>query len=141
VGVLVALVGYVVVPAGLLDPNDFPSLGVLPPGAIYVDTGNGSSISPTISNGLNVLAHGVISNGVAVFDFDSGSGGLQVMGSLPIAILSRGDLSMSLTELGNFSGYPGGGGGGGAPGGLGGPPGSPQYQSGFYGGFGAGNLL
>jgi PEP-CTERM motif len=87
--------------AGPRDPLQFQSLGALAltaPGT-YVVTMAGPN--PTLLAGPNVYT-GVVSNGVAVFDFDSVSigGGVTLLatggfGSLPIALLSRSSENIS----------------------------------------------
>ncbi len=140
-------------PAGPLNPLDFASLGAFPtaPGAYTINT----SGTPTLTEPNGTIITGVVSNGVAVFDFDSidvPSG--QVIsgtGSLPAALLSRNGITVS-GEI-DFSAYyyrnpyvPGPGGGGG-PGGIGngGAGGSaffrePYFYYSLYGGGGGGGF-
>src|SRR5271157_1542789 len=80
-----------------LDPLDFLSLGAFPtaPGIYTLDT---RGTTPTLS-GPGGTFTGVVSNGIAVFDFDSivlGSGqtlidntGINALFALPVALLSR----------------------------------------------------
>jgi hypothetical protein len=82
--------------AGPLDPLAFASLGnaSLAGGPYTINTL--AAGGPTISNTGGVLYTGVISNGVAIFDFNSLSVALgatvsatQGVGTLPVALLSR----------------------------------------------------
>ena len=124
-----------------LDPNAFASLGALSGATTYVfNTGNGSSTPTVTLNGSTVLS-GVISNGVAVFDFSSVtiSTGATATGSgaLPLAILSRGAVSISGVVNMSASGPTAGPGGFSAPsiGGFG-PGGGRQSGGGGFGGAG-----
>ena len=147
-----------------LNPLDFTSLGAFPtgPGFYTINT----SGTPTLSGPNGTSLPGVVSHGVAVFDFDSinvpgpgpGPGPpFQVFtatGSLPLALLSRTNATIAGTIDGSgqsfSSGGPGGPGGGngpvlpftpgGGPGG-GGPGGTPPpvvvpFVGGGGGGFG-----
>ena len=137
--------------ADVLDPNAFASLGPSRRARRCSSHGNGTSAPVLEDFGGTILATGVISNGVAVFDFSSVTTGIiYVQGDLPIAILSRGDMAIvNITEVYNFlgpngsSGYPGSGLGlPGAAGGMGGPPGpGTPFPPGGDGGSGAGHLL
>jgi hypothetical protein len=100
-----ALLGLFSLPsfAGPLDPTAFTSLGTLSlaSGAYTLNTGDGSAADlPTITTlvgGVSTtIVTGVVSNGVAVFDFDSiniTSGAsiqaTQGFGLIPVAFLSR----------------------------------------------------
>jgi hypothetical protein len=113
--------------AGPLNPLDFTSLGAFPsaPGAYTINT---TGPNPTLTEPDGTALTGIVSNGIAVFDFNSiavGSGQTFVgTGSLPLALLSQGDatvngsINVSATSpLYYFQpspGGPGGGGGGGA---------------------------
>jgi hypothetical protein len=146
------------VQAGPLNPFDFASLGAFPTGAspYFFNTGG----TPTMTDGRgNVVATGVVYNGIAVFDFDSINipFGATAIGSLPLALLSRSDAviagildgsaSFNSPNLagpgggtgGSFGGQGanpvGGGQGGGQPGVLSGSP-SPGAGGGGYGGAG-----
>jgi hypothetical protein len=113
--------------AGPLDPLAFPSLGLFPAGGYIINTD-----TATISNPFNVpLVTGVISNGIAVLDFDNFAGNpFVVTGSNPLAILSRSDIVIpgvidvsAPTPTSNYPfsnpGGPGGYGSGNGPGGGG----------------------
>jgi hypothetical protein len=106
--------------AGALDPLDFTSLGAFPtaPGMYTLDT----SGTPTLS-GPGGTFTGVVSNGVAVFDFnaiDVVTG--QVIngtGALPVALLSRSDITVNGTiDVSGFGGFNLRGGPGGFDGGY-----------------------
>lgn len=105
-GLLLAPAGRV--QAGPLNPLDFASLGAFPTasGSYIFDT----SGTPTlIGPGGNVIETGVVSNGIAVFDFDSISvtGSQQFLGgngALPLALLSRSDASIATGGLIDVSG-------------------------------------
>ncbi len=123
--------------AGPLNPLDFTSRGAFPsaPGAYTINT---TGPNPTLTEPDGTALTGIVSNGIAVFDFNSiavGSGQTFVgTGSLPLALLSQGDatingsINVSATSpLFYFQptpGGPGGGGGGGAFEGRGAPPAS-----------------
>ncbi len=123
--------------AGPLNPLDFTSLGAFPsaPGAYTINT---TGPNPTLTEPDGTALTGIVSNRIAVFDFNSiavGSGQTFVgTGSLPLALLSQGDatingsINVSATSpLFYFQptpGGPGGGGGGGAFEGRGAPPAS-----------------
>ena len=83
-----------------LDPMEFVSLGAFPtaPGTYAIDT-NGPS--PSLSGPGNVSIRGEVSNGIAVFDFTTiniGSGEtITASGAFPLALLSRGDITISGT--------------------------------------------
>lgn len=85
-----------------LDPNAFASLGSIGNQtlAFHFDTGDGTSTP--VALGVNpVPMNGVIFNGIAVFDFTNISlpngSSITASGSLPLAILSRGDVSIQGT--------------------------------------------
>jgi hypothetical protein len=86
--------------AGPLNPLDFASLGDFPTlsGGYYIDT---SGSNPTISGPGGLVLTGVVFNGIAVFDFNSITVGANQLlggtGSLPVALLSRGDVVMNGT--------------------------------------------
>ncbi|MCB9698700.1 MAG: putative metal-binding motif-containing protein [Alphaproteobacteria bacterium] len=102
-----------------LDPEAFASLGTWAPTAnASIDTD-----ALTLTGGYT----GVESGGVAVFDFDDvllDGVTITIRGSRPVAILSRGDLELSLTTIDARAafavpgpgGYPGGTGAGAGPG-------------------------
>ncbi|HEU5115705.1 MAG TPA: hypothetical protein VFT74_03435, partial [Isosphaeraceae bacterium] len=129
-----------------LDPRDFPSLGAM---SISSGAFNSDGTPILITGGMTYT--GTVSQGVAVFSFDSLTlGSVSIFGSRPIALLSRGNLiagNLSVSGLGgaggqggqslnSISGSPGlgtgggsgatpvGGGGGGGFGGAGGQGGS-----------------
>ena len=131
--------------AGPLNPLDFPlsDSGVFPTaaGTYTFDT---SGPNPTLSGPGGPALTGVVSNGIAVFDFTAITvGGDQVFvgtGSVPLALLSRSDVNVNgtidvsgggpfilMTGPGSSisPGGPGGPGGGGGGGGWHGGPGSP----------------
>ena len=121
---------------------DFASLGAFPtaPGTYAIDT-NGPS--PSLSGPGNVSIRGEVSNGIAVFDFTTiniGSGEtITASGAFPLALLSRGDITINGTidvSASNTGGGPGGGAGGdtSTQTGIGGGPGGGSFGSG--GGFG-----
>ena len=134
----------------VLDPNAFASLGTLSGGDLTIDSGDGTT-APVIEEGVGgpILATGVISNGVAVFDFDSVnlSSPNFAQGTLPIAILSRGDMTIGGLQESSQTGYPGGalsiGSGPTGGGGMGGPPTGPPpiNMPGSDGGAGASGLV
>ncbi|MGO9598165.1 MAG: PEP-CTERM sorting domain-containing protein [Isosphaeraceae bacterium] len=152
--------------AGLLNPGDFAPVGPFPtdPGSYTFDT---TGPNPTLSGPGGTALTGVIFNGVAVFDFNSitvGSGQTFVgEGALPLALLSRSDITINGTidvsapGGSNPNGGPGGFGGGNdtgaggyGPGGGGGgaitsfrvpqPPLPPQISYSFSGGGGGGGF-
>lgn len=106
-----------------LGPNAFASLGSISfPGTYYIDTGNGSS-APTIteiSGGPPIVYTGVVSNGAAVFDFNSidfpAGSTITTSGSLSLALLSGGSVSINadlnvdgVGQTAGSGGYNGGG--------------------------------
>jgi hypothetical protein len=112
-----------------LDPNAFASLGTLSGGTSYVfNTGNGIS-TPTLTVDGTTTINGVISNGVAVFDFSninlSTGSSATGTGALRLALLSRGGATLNGTiDVSASGGTPGAGGGAGGTGGAGGGPGA-----------------
>ncbi|MBV8077804.1 MAG: PEP-CTERM sorting domain-containing protein [Planctomycetaceae bacterium] len=108
-----------------LNPLDFASLGAFPtvPGDYTINT---DTLTPS---GPGVVLSGVVSHGIAVFDFDSinvlgpGPGfpsqDFTATGSLPLALLSRTNATIAGTIDGSgqglISGGPGGPGGGNGP--------------------------
>ena len=142
---------------GPLNPLDFASLGTFPTtaGTYMINT----SGIPTLTGPGGTSITGVVSNGVAVFDFDSinvASGQeFDGTGSLPVALLSRdaitvgGRINVSAglsSPLGSPGpgGYPivfGGGPGGGRAGGITSfSTGSPLGTTTLYGGSGGGGF-
>jgi len=141
-----------------LNPLDFLSLGAFPtaPGMYTIDT---RGTTPTLS-GPGGTFSGVVSGGVAVFDFDSitiGNGQTLVntaftvpaASPLPVALLSRSDAtingSVDVSALlyfggpGGGNGSPGSGGpGAGGPGGSFYDPGPPNIE--YVGGGGGGGF-
>ncbi|HWE37460.1 MAG TPA: hypothetical protein VG406_12900, partial [Isosphaeraceae bacterium] len=132
--------------ADALDPTKFPSLGALSASptsstAWTIDTGNGTS-TPTLTEGTGgTVLDGTIFTqpggiAVAVFDFSSInlSGPLTVnaTGALPVALLSRGDVTIGGSTSISLDGGAGGGGlgGGGGAGGAGGGGGGFGFQGG-----------
>src|SRR5262245_63158505 len=124
--------------AGQLDPSDFASLGPIPFTAAGTYTINSAATPPVLTKPDASTSQGVVSNGIAVFTFNSvsiGAGvtlnGLRNAGSRPVALLSRSgftnagtiDVSGGAGETGiggtQYQGVnggnagPGGGGGGG----------------------------
>ena len=114
-----------------LNPLDFASLGAFPtaPGGYTINTGG----TPTLTGPGGTTLTGVVSHGIAVFDFDAinvtSGETFTGTGSLPLALLSRttatiaGTIDGSSPAVSTFSapGGPGGGSGGaifapGAPG-------------------------
>ena len=91
--------------AGPLNPLDFASLGAFPTatGGYTIDT----SGTPTLTEPNGTILTGVVSNGIAVFDFDLinvvGHSSFTVTGSLPLAFLSRTDATIA----GQIGGCPG----------------------------------
>ncbi|MBV8554199.1 MAG: hypothetical protein JO116_01455 [Planctomycetaceae bacterium] len=138
VGLWLGAVGWV--RADPLNPLDFASLGAFPtaPGGYTINT----SGTPTLTVPGGTLT-GVVSHGIAVFDFDAinitSQQGFFGTGSLPLALLSRSDLTINgtidVSAPGGFDprGGPGGFGGGSngpdaggsGPGGGGGGPFTP----------------
>ena len=124
--------------AGPLNPADFPLSGVFPTvaGTYTFDTGG----TPTLTGPGGTSLTGVVFNGVAVFDFNAITVGSDQTfvgtGSLPLALLSQGDITVNGTI--DVSGGPGGGGGPGGPpffgggGGGGGPGGGGGGRGGDY---------
>ncbi len=121
--------------AGPLDPNAFASLGTLDItsnnsyGGYTFNTTNDTLTDD--SNGA-VLSTGVTSNGVAVFDFSEitlSGAYFNTIGNAPLALLSRGGISLTDTMV-NLDGGVGFGGGG-----IAGPGG---YAGGRQGGAGDG---
>lgn len=131
--------------AGLLIPTAFTSLGTLSDGGwTEIDT-DAATLTTGVGGGAPRTYHGVISNGVAIFDFTSVDVSyVDVTGTNPLAILSRGDLTLGTlwaNEVFNQTDkVPGAGQGGGAPGGAGAYD-PPPSSSGGPGGSGAANLL
>jgi hypothetical protein len=111
------------VQAGPLNPFDFASLGAFPTASFYTFNTGGT---PTMTDALgNVVATGVVYNGIAVFDFNSinipMNLGDTAIGPLPLALLSRSDAVIAGGLIGSASfnannGQPLGGPGGGAGG-------------------------
>jgi hypothetical protein len=108
-------------PAEPLDPLAFPSLGslILPAGNYTLDTGVSIIDTPTLSVGATTY-HGTVANQstsfnpqVAVFDFDQltfGPGAnVRVTGNRPLALLSRGNLSIEGGQIVLAAGGAGGG--------------------------------
>jgi hypothetical protein len=131
--------------AGALNPLDFASLGAFPTasGQYTINT----SGTPTLTEPNGTTLTGVVSNGIAVFDFDSiGSIGQSFVatGSLPLALLSRTDALIvgPIDVSGQAFGTPGPGGGNGGPMPGGGPgaggPGQVVPGIGVTGGGGGG---
>jgi hypothetical protein len=130
------------VQAGPLNPFDFASLGAFPkPGYYTFNTGG----TPTMTDDFgNVVATGVVFNGIAVFDFDSINIPAVITdtatGPLPLALLSRSDAVIAGLLNGsasfNANGFPVGGAGGGAGGTYGGTATTPPNP--FGGGPGGG---
>ena len=91
-----------------LDPNAFASLGSPGAGDYGFDTTN---VTVTVNGGTPM--HGVVFNGIAVFDFDNVDiNGMGATGALPLAILSRGHVNMGgEMYAGASNGTPGPGGG------------------------------
>jgi hypothetical protein len=118
--------------AGPLNPLDFASLGAFPTtgGTYYFDT-DGPNPTLGVVGGPSVT--GVVSGGIAVFDFNAITvGAAQTfigIGSMPVAFLSRGDatidgtMNVSATANQTYS-VPGPGGFGSASGPGAGSPGS-----------------
>ena len=147
-GVAIAILAGILAPAssfaGPLDPTQFQSQGTLAlttPGTYTVIT---TGPTPLLLAGTTVYK-GVVSNGIAVFDFSSVSiaAGATLLatggyGSLPIALLSQSteDISGKIDVSAN-GGLPGAGAGGGNPGGSGqGYRSIDQTSGGGGGGFG-----
>ena len=116
------------VQADPLNPLDFTSLGAFPtaPGDYTINTGG----TPTLTGPGGTTLTGVVSHGIAVFDFDviNVTSGQTFFGtgSFPLALLSRTNATFAGTIDGSGSGSlggPGGGDGGSGPGG-GGPGGT-----------------
>jgi len=115
--------------AGPLNPLDFTSLGAFPsaPGAYTINT---TGPNPTLTEPDGTALTGIVSNGIAVFDFNSiavGSGQTFVgTGSLPLALLSQGDatinglINVSATPPQYYGQASAGGPGGGSGGNIGG---------------------
>jgi hypothetical protein len=86
--------------AGPLNPLDFASLGAFPTagGTYYFDT---DGPNPTLGAIGGPPLTGVVFNGIAVFDFNaitvSSSQTFVGMGSLPVAFLSRSDITIDGT--------------------------------------------
>ena len=129
-----------------LDPNAYASLGALTGYFNYqFDTGNGST-APTLTAGYifgPVVFTGVLDHGVAVFDFTSidlpSTFPVQVSGSVPLALLSRGTVSIRSAISVSASGTTavgGNGTGGVGPGAGGGSSAGIFGQTGGGGGFG-----
>ncbi|HEX4123199.1 MAG TPA: hypothetical protein VHY37_00625 [Tepidisphaeraceae bacterium] len=86
-----------------IDPDAYAAIGSISGQGTYsFNTGSGSttpSLTVTPTGGVASTVYGVIDNGVAVFDFNSvdlpSGSTTSVMGSLPIAILSRSSVSLS----------------------------------------------
>ena len=101
-----------------LNPLDFASLGAFPtaPGGYTINTGG----TPTLTGPGGTTLTGVVSHGIAVFDFDAinvtSGETFTGTGSLPLALLSRTNATIAGTIDGSASpltgGGPGGGGGG-----------------------------
>ena len=120
--------------AGPLNPNDFMPMGALGSGSYVIDSGGqltgGAPTIYSLSNGsLTALATGVVSNGIAVFDYSSvnlNAGSSLVVddftvfkpidtnpfASRPVALLSRGDVTLAgvITVMPDALGGPGAGG-------------------------------
>ena len=98
--------------AGPLNPLDFASLGAFPTamGTYTINT----SGTPTLTEPDGTTLTGVISNGIAVFDFDSinvlgpiPSRIFTATGSLPLALLSRTDATIAgLIDVSGQNGAP-----------------------------------
>ena len=149
----VAIVAGIMAPtpglAGPLNPFDFQSQGTLALTAPVTYIVNTIGSDPTLLAG-GAVYHGVISNGIAVFDFDSVSiaAGATLLatggdGSLPIALLSRstanisGTINVSALSSKSGAGVSNTGGGGSGSFSPGTPPFSgPSSSGGGGGGFG-----
>jgi hypothetical protein len=141
-----------------LDPLAFPSLGplTLPAGSYTLDTGVSIIDTPTLTVGVTTY-HGTVAGQsttfnpqVAVFDFDQlhfdPGAVLRVTGNRPLALLSRGNLSIEGGQIVLAAGGAGGGFGstptvaGNGPGTGGSSAGSGGGGGGF-GGAGGGGVL
>ena len=86
--------------AGPLNPLAFTSLGAFPsaPGTYTINT---TGPNPTLAEPDGTTLTGIVSNGIAVFDFNAitvGSGQTFVgSGSMPLALLSRSDITVNGT--------------------------------------------
>jgi hypothetical protein len=134
--------------AGSLDPNAFPSLGASPTAVGAYTFNTSADVSPTLA-GPGGTINGVYfadvpGHTIAVFDFDSiaiGSGmTFTGSGANVLALLSRGDVTLSGTGRIDVSGFGGGFGppGEGGPGGGGGGDGQ-FYRPGIGNGPGGGS--
>ena len=96
------------VQADPLNPLDFPSLGAFPtaPGDYTINTGG----TPTLTGPGGTTLTGVVSRGIAVFDFDAinVTSGQTFFGtgSFPLALLSRTNATFAGTIDGSGSGSP-----------------------------------
>jgi hypothetical protein len=144
----VALVAALITPAAansLLDPSDFPSLGVLNllSGTFTIDTGNGVGGAPVLKDSLNnVLATGLLygqggsfNPNIGVLTFSNITIGVgvtvNVTGANPLALLSYGSETINGHILAN--GARGLDGGQGGTGGAGGPGGAAGGAGGLWG--------
>jgi hypothetical protein len=108
VGLWLGAAGWV--QADPLNPLDFTSLGAFPttPGSYTINTGG----PPTLTGPGGTTLTGVVSHGIAVFDFDSinvlGPGPpfqeFTATGSLPLALLSRTNATIARTIDGSGQG-------------------------------------
>jgi hypothetical protein len=106
--------------AGPLNPLDFASLGAFPTaGGSYTINTSGT---PTLTEPNGTTLTGVVFNGIAVFDFDSivvfpgiPPQSITAAGSLPLALLSRTNVTIggmiNVSAQGIFTPGPGGGSG------------------------------
>ena len=117
---------------GPLNPLDFTSLGAFP-SAVGTYLINTTGTPKLTGPGGTVLATGVVSDGVAVFDFDSISvvsgESITGTGSLPVALLSRG--AIAVNGVINVSGGPAFAPGSGAVSSGGGQGGYDSYYPGY----------
>ena len=98
--------------ADLLDPLAFKSLGPLPTGDIIIVTSGGQA-TLEYGPGLGSTITGVVSNGVAVFTFDSinVAAGVNIGlnsntdGGLPVALLSHSSIQLD-GNVNVYSAYP-----------------------------------
>jgi hypothetical protein len=86
--------------AGPLNPGDFTPVGPFPTAGRDIHVQH-TGPNPTLSGTGRTTLTGVVSNGIAVFDFNSitvGSGQTFVgEGALPLALLSRSDITINGT--------------------------------------------
>lgn len=134
--------------AAPLDPTLFESQGTLSVnnGTVTINTGNGTSLPTFVATGGIAGAGEVFTQpgsgiAVAVYDFDAisftGSTIVSVTGSIPLALLSRGNFDLTGTAAINLAPGKVGGGVGGSSGQDGGGPGAGRTGSpGSGGGFG-----